>query len=87
MHYWFWDKSSNVLTRAHAAECVSFFDSADGDQIIFHPSDRNRWFILPDGEEEVTVVCSFQQLYQYYLQIYDDLSEPFQFKVWPWSMI
>lgn len=86
-HYWFWDKSSNILTRAHAMECVGFFDSADGDQIIFHPSNRNRWFILPHEEEEVIVVSSFQQLCQHYFKIYDDLLEPFQFEVWPWSEI
>ena len=86
-HYWFWDASSTILTRNYAMECVNFFGSSDGDQIIFHPSNRNRWFILPHEKEEVIVVSSFQQLYQHYVQIYDDLLEPFQFEVWPWSEI
>ena len=41
--HWFWDKSPNVLTQNQAVECVPFFDSSDGDDIIFHPSDQGRW--------------------------------------------
>ncbi|WP_299487679.1 SMI1/KNR4 family protein [Acaryochloris sp. IP29b_bin.137] len=76
---WFWDNSPNVLTQAQAVECVPFFDSNLGDDILFHPSDPNRWFILGHEEEEVVVVHSFQELFDFYLKIYDDLRPPYEF--------
>lgn len=77
--YWFWDKSPDVLTQAQALECVPFFDSDHGDDILFHPSDPNRWFILGHEAEEVVVVHSFQELFDFYLQMYDDLQSPYEF--------
>ncbi len=79
--FWFWDRSPDILTQAHAVECVPFFDSPDGDDILFHPSDRSRWFILPHEEEEIFVVHSFQELCTFYLQRYDDLQPPYKFDV------
>jgi hypothetical protein len=78
--FWFWDKTPEILTQAHAVECVPFFDSSDGDDIIFHPSNRNRWFLLPHSDEAVIVVHSFWELCAHYLQIYDDLKAPYEFK-------
>jgi hypothetical protein len=82
LYHWFWDESPEILTQAYAMECVAFFDSTDGDDIIFHPSNPNCWFILPHEEGKVIIVNSFQQLCQHYLLLYDELSEPFQFRVW-----
>jgi hypothetical protein len=79
---WFWDQSPDILTQSQALECVPFFDSSDGDDILFHPSNRNRWFILPHSEEEIFVVHSFQELCKLYLQRYDDLQAPYKFHVW-----
>jgi hypothetical protein len=70
--FWFWDKSPELLTQARAVECVPFFDSSCGDDIIFHPSDRNRWFILQHEADTVAVVHSFQELCAFYLDD-DDL--------------
>jgi hypothetical protein len=78
--FWFWDKTPDILTQAHAVECVPFFASEDGDDIIFHPSNRNCWFLLPHGDEAVIVVRSFRELCAYYLQRYDDLQAPYEFE-------
>ncbi|MEP0917403.1 SMI1/KNR4 family protein [Leptolyngbya sp. DQ-M1] len=83
--FWFWGRSSQILTQTHAVECVGFFGSADGDTILFHPLDRNRWYILPHEEEEAILVQSFQELSAYFLQRYDDLQAPYEFE--PWSDI
>jgi hypothetical protein len=83
--FWFWNKSPQILTQAHAVECVAFFGSSDGDDILFHPSNRNRWYILPHEEEEVILVHSFQELSAYFLQRYDDLQAPYEYE--PWSDI
>ncbi|HIK14135.1 MAG TPA: SMI1/KNR4 family protein [Leptolyngbyaceae cyanobacterium M33_DOE_097] len=77
--FWFWDESPNVLTQAQAIECVPFFDSYHGDDILFHPSDPNRWFILGHETEEVVVVRSFQELCDFYLQGHDGLYPPYKF--------
>jgi len=78
-NFWFWDESLDVLTQAQAIECVPFFDSYHGDDILFHPSDPNRWFILGHEVEEVVVVHSFQELCDFYSQRYDGLCPPYKF--------
>jgi SMI1 / KNR4 family (SUKH-1) len=77
--YWFWNENPDLLTQSRAMECVPFFDSYGGDDIIFHPSDRNRWFILPHEEEEIYVVSSFQELCKLYSRRLDNLQPPFEF--------
>ena len=81
--FWFWDKSPDILTQSQAIECVPFFVSGDGDDILFHPSDRKHWFILGHEEEMVIVVHSFQELCNFYHQRYEDLQAPYRFQVWP----
>jgi hypothetical protein len=83
--FWFWDNSPDILTQAQAIECVPFFSSADGDDILFHPSDPGRWFILEHdvSEETIIVVHSFQELCRFYLRRYEELQAPYQFQVWP----
>jgi hypothetical protein len=82
--FWFWDHSLEILAQARAIECVPFFGSADGDDILFHPSDRSRWFILQhDVEDEpIIVVHSFQELCRFYLGRYEELEAPYEFQVW-----
>jgi len=77
--FWFWDASPDLLTQAQAIKCIPFFDSYDGDDILFHPSDLNRWFILGHEVEEVVVVRSFQELCDFYSQRYDGLCPPYKF--------
>jgi hypothetical protein len=78
--FWFWDQSPDILTQNQAVECVPFFDSSLGDDILFHPSNLNRWFILGHGAEKVVVVQSFQELCDFYLQD-EDLVHPYKFEV------
>jgi hypothetical protein len=82
--FWFWDNSPEILTQAQAVECVPFFGSADGDDILFHPSDRSQWFILQHDVEDETVIIvhSFEELSRFYLQRYDELQAPYGFEVW-----
>jgi hypothetical protein len=74
-----WYYNPNVLTLAYAIECVPFFDGIDGDDILFHPSKPNEWFILPHEEEEVFLIHSFQELCDFYLRRYSDLHSPYHF--------
>ena len=77
--YWFWNESPTSLTQARAIQCVPFFDSPAGDDILFHPCDRNRWFILPHEQEEIIVVQSFRRLCDLYTQeCVDDDGNPIQ---------
>jgi hypothetical protein len=82
--FWFWEDSPDILTQAQAIECAPFFSSSDGDQILFHPSDRDRWFILQHDVEDETVIVvhSFRELCRFYLQRYDELQAPYRFEVW-----
>lgn len=77
--YWFWDGSPDLLTQAHAVECVPFFDSSNGDDILFHPEDRDRWFILPHEKESACMVTSFQALCDYYSRQSPRLKPPYKF--------
>jgi SMI1-KNR4 cell-wall len=79
--FWFWDDSPEILTQAQAVECVPLFGSDDGDDILFHPSDRSRWFILQHDVEDETVIVvhSFQELCRFYLQRYEELKAPYRF--------
>jgi hypothetical protein len=82
--FWFWQEDPQVLTQSRAIECVPFFDSGAGDDIIFHPSDRDRWFILPHERENIIVVRSFRELCDFYVQRCRDdngnsLQPPFEF--------
>ena len=77
--YWFWREDPASLTQRRAVECIPFFDSCDGDDILFHPSEPNRWFILLHGEPDIITVHTFQQLCNFYIQKYeeDDVEGPF----------
>ncbi len=77
--HWFWNDNSTSLTQSRAVECVPFFDSAAGDDILFHPSDQNHWFILPHEEEDIIVVRSFRELCNVYAhRCADDDGNPMQ---------
>lgn len=44
--YWFWDASADLLPKAHALECVVIADTVGGDELIFHPADPDRVYVL-----------------------------------------
>jgi hypothetical protein len=66
--FWFWEESPEILTQQKAIECFPFFGSAQGDDILFHPSDPNTWFILPHEEQHVVTVHTFNELVNYYVE-------------------
>lgn len=53
--YWFWDEGKDVLTKAKALECIIVADTMDGDEVVFHPAEPDRLYVLPRNEEGVYV--------------------------------
>jgi SMI1 / KNR4 family (SUKH-1) len=84
--FWFWDQSPDILNQEKAVQCVPFFDSADGDDILFHPNNPDEWFVLAHEADTVITVHSFQSLFNFYLQRYNEAEEeikpPFKFRSW-----
>jgi hypothetical protein len=50
--YWFWDKGKKLLPKERGVECVVVADTANGDELVFHPA-RPGLFLLPRDEEKV----------------------------------
>jgi Domain of unknown function (DUF4259)/SMI1 / KNR4 family (SUKH-1) len=83
--YWFWTDSPDILTKDRALECLPFFDTDVGDDIIFHPDEPDRWFILPHEATHVAVVSSFRELVDYYCSDCSDelnIDSIFEFDGW-----
>ena len=53
--YWFWDDGIDVLTKEKALESCIIADTLDGDELITHPSDPDRLYVLPRHEEMIYV--------------------------------
>ena len=51
--YWFWDEGKEILTKQKALECVIIADTMDGDELVAHPSEPNRLYVLPRYEETI----------------------------------
>ena len=51
--YWFWGGGSNALTKSEALEAVIIGDTLDGDELIVHPANSERIYILPRQSEEI----------------------------------
>ncbi len=54
--YWFWDDGAAVLTKPKALECVIIGDTFDGDELIVHPGEPDRIYILPRHSEDIFAV-------------------------------
>jgi hypothetical protein len=84
--FWLWDQSPDILNQEKAVQYVPFFDSANGDDILFHPDNPNDWFILAHEADTVIRVHSFQELFDFYLQQHDEEEEEikplFKFQSW-----
>jgi hypothetical protein len=60
--HWHWDDSYDVLSRRRAAECVRIADTFDGDELAFHPEERDVMYVLPrDAHDARAVVGTFEQ--------------------------
>jgi hypothetical protein len=51
--YWFWGAAHKVLPKPRAIECIIVGDTTGGDELIFHPSRRDRLFVLPRESQKV----------------------------------
>ena len=45
--YWLWDQGRAVLTRERAVESIVLADTLQGDELLFHPDERDRLLVLP----------------------------------------
>lgn len=50
--YWNWDRSAKVLNKEKALECVLIGSSCDG-EIVFHPSEPDRLYILSQDSPQI----------------------------------
>lgn len=53
--YWFWDDGRDVLTREQVLESVIIGDTLDGDELVVHPSNPERVYVLPRDSENILV--------------------------------
>jgi hypothetical protein len=45
--YWFWDDGQDVLTKEQALQSVIIGDTFDGDELIVHPDQPEKIYVLP----------------------------------------
>lgn len=53
--YWFWDAGQEVLTKAEALQSIIVGDTLAGDELLVHPDNSERIFVLPRYSEEIFV--------------------------------
>ncbi len=53
--YWFWDEGKDVLSKERALESVLVADTMEGDELVAHPSEPDRLYVLPREEEAIHV--------------------------------
>jgi|GEM_PF-1587058 len=56
--YWFWELSEDLLPKEKAIESIKIGDTDIGDVIIFHPSNSQEIFVLPNGDDALYKVGS-----------------------------
>ncbi|HEX8396414.1 MAG TPA: SMI1/KNR4 family protein [Pyrinomonadaceae bacterium] len=49
--FWFWEDGEDLLPKEKAIECIRICDTDAGDVVIFHPSNPNELFALPNGDD------------------------------------
>jgi hypothetical protein len=54
--YFFWDASADLLDAESVRQCIPVADTFTGDELIFHPADPSRLYVLPREEEEIFLV-------------------------------
>jgi len=75
--YWFWDLGRDVLTKKEALQSVIIGDTLDGDELIVHPSNPERVFVLPRNRHEIYVAGDGLQEAIEWLCSSGTLTEPF----------
>src|SRR6185312_16855775 len=53
--YWFWDAGRDVMSKERALQSVIIGDTLDGDELIVHPDNPERVYVLPRHSEDICV--------------------------------
>ena len=56
--YWFWEDSAALLSKERALECIVIGDTVGGDELIFHPSEPDRLYVLAHDFDEAYLASS-----------------------------
>jgi hypothetical protein len=75
--YWFWESSGELLPKERALECIIVGDTVNGDELIFHPVQPNRLFVLPRDSEQARVAGADLLAAVEWMCSSGELSEPF----------
>jgi hypothetical protein len=51
--YWFWDEGSDILRKEKALESIIIADTGNGDELIFHPSQPDKLYVLPRDSGQI----------------------------------
>jgi hypothetical protein len=51
--YWFWDEGRDILSKEKALESIIIADTGNGDELIFHPSQPNKLYLLPRDSGQI----------------------------------
>jgi hypothetical protein len=89
--FWFWNIYEDGFNQEKAICSIPFFGNSGGDIILFHPENNKNWYILPHDIDEISLVHSFQELLNHYIQMCNSadllldripICPPFKFKSW-----
>ncbi|MBV7555186.1 SMI1/KNR4 family protein [Pseudomonas sp. PDM28] len=53
--FWFWDDDKELMPKEKALQCIIIGDTYDGDELIIHPEDPERIYVLPRHSEAALV--------------------------------
>lgn len=53
--YWFWDDGRDILTKEQVLQSVIIGDTVGGDELIVHPDEPERIYVLPRNSDEIFV--------------------------------
>jgi len=53
--FWLWDEGRDVLSKEQALQSVIIGDTFDGDELIVHPSNFERVYVLPRHSDNIYV--------------------------------
>ena len=80
---WFWTDSPEVWSQQKACESIACFDSTDGHDIRFHPSEPAALYVLPHEESWIRRVEGFAGLVAFFHDYYSGTLEQAVFHPWP----
>ena len=72
--YWFWDDGHEVLTKEQALQSVIIGDTLDGDELVVHPNDPERVYVLSRESGDIHVALS--KLEKRFLRLLRELGLP-----------